>query len=71
MTDSITLKLSCPKCGTTPQTDLDDDESEVVCGNPECDARFGTWGDLKKQSRAKAAEFGLSEIRKILKRRRR
>lgn len=50
--ETVTAHLSCPKCGAAPERDETlGDDGQVTCSNPDCDTRFGTWGEVQKQIR--------------------
>ncbi|MDJ1632530.1 hypothetical protein [Rhizobium rhizogenes] len=51
--DRITIKLECPKCHVAPRVDDEsNDDSPVYC--PNCNAQFGTFGEVKAKARGAA-----------------
>lgn len=47
--DHIDVNLFCPECKVAPKVeDKNDDASAVYC--PQCDAQFGTYGEVKAKA---------------------
>lgn len=68
MKENVSITLKCPKCGGTKIELPDDytDDSNATCANPDCDAQFGRWGDIKAKAMKKAASAVKDDLRKGL-----
>lgn len=63
MSDQITIKFKCKKCGGTTLELPDDYDENSIAKCKSCSTEFGTWGDIK----AKGMDAAKAEIRRQFK----
>ena len=64
MADTVSVTFRCPKCSTALQSEVErQDADEVTCSNADCDATFGTWGEVRAQAKAAVVDKIRDDLR--------